>query len=559
MTNNYAESHWRFFLDRAIEPQPGDPVGPAGEIYSRHNPMLPLVLAPAYRLFGKLGALAVIAAFTAALAWSTLLLSRHYFPERPAECLAVYALLAFTPPLLIYAHQIWVEIPGALMVVLSLDGLLSLRRDQPLKRQRGALIRALAPILLLPLIKLRLVLLAGPLVALLFWRKGRGSRAILAIAGLLATAAIAILAFNWVRFGNPLRVHDLAELNLTNQPLSHLLSGFSGLFFDGAFGLLFCAPLWWILLPGSARCLRRREPLLFDIAVVSLPYLTVVSLTNGWYGGWSPPFRFGIVVLPLLALTLVPALEQRHRPGARLMLGALGGLSLVMTLVWVLHPGLTYDLANGTMRMSEISGSRLGADFTRLMPSFVRIRPATFLWLLAGLLGLGLWWLPGRSEKRETPALGIALLLLVLGAGALLAKRLPTRIVEFEDSFTQKTGGEDYPDIWNAARSYYRVSWRLFEGNHLVVPVVAGGAEVSIEIDALYDATHSGVTRLRLHAGDEVLEVRELGSPREWTTLSFGPHPWPKGAPLVLIVEAEGPKNRQLSSVILDRARFSWD
>ena len=185
LTNNYAESHWRFFLDRAIAPQPGDPVGPEGEIYSRHNPLLPLVLAPAYRLFGKLGALAVIAAFTAALAWSTLLLARHYFADRPTECLAVYALLAFSPPLLIYAHQIWVEIPGALLVVLSLDGLLSLRRDEPLKAQRSAIIRAVAPILFLPLIKLRLALLAGPLVALLWWRKGRGSRASVVIAGLL--------------------------------------------------------------------------------------------------------------------------------------------------------------------------------------------------------------------------------------------------------------------------------------------------------------------------------------------------------------------------------------
>jgi hypothetical protein len=55
LTNNYAHGDWRFFMNRPIAPQPGDPVGPRGERYSRHNELLPMALAPAYRLAGLMG------------------------------------------------------------------------------------------------------------------------------------------------------------------------------------------------------------------------------------------------------------------------------------------------------------------------------------------------------------------------------------------------------------------------------------------------------------------------------------------------------------------------
>ena len=119
----------------------------------------------------------------------------------------------------------------------------------------------------------------------------------------------------------------------------HLATGFTGLFLDGAFGLFFCAPLWWILVPGVVGTARDKSPLLFDSAVVGLPYLIVVSLTDGWYGGWSPPFRFGIALLPLLALAAVPALDRWRSPAPRVVLGALGALTLLTGLVWMLHPG----------------------------------------------------------------------------------------------------------------------------------------------------------------------------------------------------------------------------
>jgi hypothetical protein len=78
LTNNYAAGDWRHFMDRPLAPQPGDPVGPHGELYSRHNALLPLVLVPSYRLAGKTGAQVTMALLTAALAWLTLRPARRW-------------------------------------------------------------------------------------------------------------------------------------------------------------------------------------------------------------------------------------------------------------------------------------------------------------------------------------------------------------------------------------------------------------------------------------------------------------------------------------------------
>ena len=167
LTNNYAHGDWRHFMDRPIEPQPGDPVGPHGERYSRHNELLPMALAPAYRLAGKMGALAMMALMTAALAWLTLRLARHYVPDLPGESLAAWALAAFAPPLLLYSYQVWVEVPAALLAgggarphLLSIDDA-GRRRPWGSKEWLGLGL----PVLLLPLVKIRLILISGPLLA----------------------------------------------------------------------------------------------------------------------------------------------------------------------------------------------------------------------------------------------------------------------------------------------------------------------------------------------------------------------------------------------------------
>ncbi|HVR29503.1 MAG TPA: hypothetical protein VMS86_08205 [Thermoanaerobaculia bacterium] len=601
LENNYRRGDAARFLDRPLEPQLGDPRGPDGQIYSRHNLLLPLALALPYAVAGHWGALLAMAAATAALAWATLRLARRYFPDRPGEVLAAWSVFSFTPPLLLYSSQIWVEVPAALLVVVGLDRV----HAAAVGGSRRALLGLAVPILLLPLVKIRLTLLALSLLALFVWRSvvpagrhrlseahaepardaGGGAPAAttasenpparvrarvlpaLALAALLASTAAGILVHNQVRFGNPLKVHSLAELDLTTHPVERYLRGLAGLFFDGAFGLFACAPIWLVALPAIGVLLVKRHRLLADAAFVALPYLAFVAPRGEWYGGWSPPFRYGLAFLPLLGIALAQAFVDRRRTAPRVLCAALGGATLVLGLLWVSAPGWTYNFANGTSRVLDHVGMHLGVDLARLFPSYVRPRPAALWGPLAAAAIAASWWIPAlrrRSRARVTAPAGLALgaTLLLVGAPAILvaAARLPTRTVEVEDAFVAKTGGELNPPMWTIDRWRYRGAWLLPEGERIVVPVAAGGDLVEIEIEARYLRRRHPPLTLALYAGDRPLGTHDFEQESDWSSMRLGPFPWTAGAPLVL--EASGPgepaEDLQRNRLVVDRLRLWW-
>jgi len=90
---------------RDLGPQLGDPVGKHGEQYSRHEPFLPLLMAPAYAIAGLPGAIAVIALFGVLLVRSTV---RWMEDEgvRDSAARAVFPFFAFGAPVVFYATRI---------------------------------------------------------------------------------------------------------------------------------------------------------------------------------------------------------------------------------------------------------------------------------------------------------------------------------------------------------------------------------------------------------------------------------------------------------------------
>jgi hypothetical protein len=563
LTNNYAHGDWRYFMDRPIEPQPGDPVGPHGERYSRHNELLPMALAPAYRLAGKTGALAMMALMTAALAWLTLRLARHYVPDLPGESLAAWALTAFAPPLLLYSYQVWVEVPAALLLAVALDRIFWIDRG-PIDGGRSwgpkEWLGLGLPVLLLPLVKIRLILISGPLLVLGWWHAGRPRRPLLILAGLLAGLAAGMLLYNQFLYSNPLKIHTWQEVDPHHYGVASYLKGFSGLFFDAAFGLFGCAPVWLLLLPALLLLLARRSPLLLHLAALSLPYLVIVVPRVEWYGGWSPPFRYALIAIPLLGIALVPLLAAgRERAPARALLGGLAALTLALTLVWVAVPGWTYNFADGrTYALDALSG-RLGVDIARFFPSSIRTRTATWLWpvLSIPLISL-LWWLPGR--RRQAGAAALAGIALMLGAVAFLpsaATRVPTRVVEFEDPGVRKSGGHLHPDRWVVERTRYRGGWVLRVGERLEAPVAPGGHRVKLRLAAELIRNQPVPFTLDIQQGDRLLTSWTPGRQRVWETVEVGPVEWQVGEPLVLAAHGPAPPG-QLNGVILDRVEMEW-
>jgi hypothetical protein len=563
LTDDYAAQEWRHFMDRPIAPQPGDPRGPRGEQYSRHNELLPMALAPAYRVGGKMGALATMAAFTALLAWLTLRLARHYVPEDPKEALAVYALAAFAPPLLLYSYQVWVEVPAAILAVVALDRVLTLdgQRSWGTKEWLGLGV----PVLLLPLLKLRLILLAGPLLFMGWWHAGRPRRPVFILTGLLGAVAGGTLLYNEILYSNPLKIHTWQEIDPHRySPASYLKGGF-GLFFDAAFGLFGCAPVWLLLLPAVLLLVARRSRLLLHLGALSLPYLVIVAPRVEWYGGWSPPFRYALIALPLLAIALAPLLVQRReRPGAWALLAGLGTLTLVLTLVWVAVPGWTYNFADGRTYALDVLSGRLGLDLARFFPSSIRPRTATWLWPLLSVPVVSLlWWLPrGRGVRGQPswPAAALAGIALLLGSAALLlsaASRVPTSRVELEDTQVWKSGGHLHPERWVVERTRYRGGWVLRVNEHLKVPVVPGGRRVKITLHAELIRNQPVPFTLDIRQGDRVMASWTPVRQRVWKRIEVGPVAWQAGEPLVLAARGPHPPG-ELNGAILDSVELEW-
>lgn len=556
LTDNYAREDWRHFMDRPIEPQPGDPVGPEGELYSRHNEALPLALAPAYRLAGKTGALAMMAVFTAALAWATLRLARRYFPGHPGEALAAWAVFAFTPPILLYASQVWVEVPATLLLVVALDRILGLDR-----RRRWDWAEWLAiglPVLLLPLIKMRLMLLAAPLVPLAWWHAGRPRKPILILGGLLTALGAGILLYNDFLYRNPFKIHTFAEIDPQRHTWLDYLKGGLGLFWDSAFGLFGCAPVWMLVLPALLLLAGRRSRLLPHLAVLTLPYLLIVVPRIEWYGGWSPPFRYALISLPLLAIGLVPLLARRG-PGGRALLAGLAALTLALTLVWLVVPGWTYSFANGRTYPLDHLSERLGSDLARFFPSSVRPRTATWIWPPVSLAAVTLiWWLPLRKGRESAALAGLAAVLAAIAALPLAAARMPTRVVELEDLHVWKSGGHIHPDLWIIERARHRGGWVLRTGETLKAPVAPGGKRVTIELQAELVRNQPVPFRVNVQAGERLLAVWTPNRHRVWETVTFGPFDWPAGEPLVLAAHGPYPPGAP-NGAILDRVVLRWD
>ncbi|MEM7482316.1 MAG: hypothetical protein AAF481_14160 [Acidobacteriota bacterium] len=581
LTNNYADGDWRYFLDRPLEPQPGDPVGPEGQLFSRHNEALPVALVPAYALYGKLGALLMMAALAAALAWLTLRLARHYTPHRPGGALLAWALFAFAPPLLLYSYQVWVEVPAALLGMIALDlihgGAPALAGRRPHWSGRRWLALAV-PVFLLPLLKIRFMLLAVPLLALAWWYSGRRMRPALALGGALGLLGVGILLYNQALYGNPLKIHSWGELEPSAYGVIEYVKGSLGLFWDSAFGLFACAPLWLLLIPavmrrwnppwpGASPALADRTGrILFDLAVFSFPYLFIVVPRSEWYGGWSPPFRYALVALPLLTLLLVPLFDRyrrshagainRHYGGARILLALLGFATLVLSVLWVTVPGWTYSFADGRSYVLDALSARTGLDMARLFPSSIRLRPATWLWPIVG--GVVVWLLWNLRAQVRRPASWGAGALLALTAGLFTAaSTLPNRVIHFEDPQIAKSGGHVYPERWIIERRRFDGGWTLREGERATAPVVAGGRAATLRLKVLFVRNQRAPLDLEVRAGDVILDTWRARDDREWSWIEVGPVFWPAGEDLVVVARKPNKEGRP-NGVILDRVEFTW-
>ena len=397
LEKDYAEGRYRAFQDETLEPH-YRVRGKGGEIYSLHAVGLSLLILPAYAFGGYPGASLFMALVAALLARETREMVRDWSASDDLADGVGWA-VALSPPLLHYAGLVFTEIPAALGVAFALRRLS--------RESRGSAWAVGAVLAFLPWLNVRYAVLLVLLLAYGVWIR-RNPRDRLALVAPMVLSAVGIATYHFVLYGffDPRRVYGRRP----EFALGTLPEGLPGLLLDQEFGLLVYAPLFALALPGFLQLWRkdRRE------ALVALGLVGAVFLTAGtwpmWRGGWNPPARFLVPIVPVLALAVAAVLRRGLTAGAALLLG----WSLWIGATGAVHPRLVHRDRDGTAPLFRaVSGAE---EWTRLLPGYVLADPdrrrLALVWATTLVLAL-----PWRHRSITSGRMAVAGLGLLAAAG----------------------------------------------------------------------------------------------------------------------------------------------
>jgi hypothetical protein len=304
----YEHKDYLSFYPNTLDPHV---VSVQGRIVSKHQMGGPALWLIPFLLFGRLGAIWFIGTVCVLIVLNIyrLLLAMEI---RQPIAFDVSLALALASPLCIYAHLTFVEPIGALVCVYVLRKFIE--SDVSL----SALLLSSILLGLLPWVNVRFVLIEVPLFLMILWRLYQHARLRNMFSYIAYLLPIALLTaglevFTWQLMGslNP------AIAMATDQQALHqnvLLSPFAplfGLLFDQDAGLLICFPLSAFLVAGLLLSVKKRY-LTYSLAILftSIPYMIAICTYIGWHGGWCPPARYILVLLPAWSFYLACVLQE---------------------------------------------------------------------------------------------------------------------------------------------------------------------------------------------------------------------------------------------------------
>jgi hypothetical protein len=409
-----------------LVPQLGDRVQPDGSVYSHLEPFLAFLLLPGYLAGGLAGVLATMAVFGALLARSTIrLLEDEQIPG--ATIRAVFPFVAFGQPVVFYAIRVWPEVPAAFFFVEAIRGI----RARRLQRWVPALLG-------LVLLKVRFALVAVVLVARAVRRPKQ-----LAIAALIVAIPV-ILGFAFT-------AHRVSEL--VPGDMRGALRGLFGLLLDGQQGIAFQAPFYLLGIVAITRWKSMPESFRIGMTASALYVFYLVPRAE-WHGGWSPPLRYIVFLMPILALGAA-SLWQRIDHGA---IATIAAWTAALTVHGMAFPWRLFHIANGESVAGEALSTIWHSDFSRVFPSFIRMNTAAIVAAIVFVIGVAVF----KTGRLATPGIVAGILLV-----AFLHGRQPGDRVEFEDAHVVHQGGDLYPYVWQVARFLYRGGWVMHPGDSL--------------------------------------------------------------------------------------------
>lgn len=379
IADELGDERWRAF--HAVDlPQQTRPL-PDGTRVSPHDPLLPVLLAPAVGLIGWRGGpwtlVAVASALAAMLTWTAV----RRLGVRPRVAGVVVGVLGASAPLAPYGSEVYPELPAALVVATALAALL---RAQPRARElvvAGMAVVAL-PWLAVKYVPVALVLTLGLVVPLR--HRGRRTQLVVVLA-VLAAAGAAYLAVHraiwtgWTVYASGDHFVDSGQLGVVGLSPDYLARSvrLTALLVERRFGIATWQPAWLLLLPALGAAVRRRPHgtgLLLGVLLAGWLTATYAALTMA---GWWFPGRQVVVVLPAAVLVLARWVDgSRRRELAAALLGLLGVIAWAWVAVEAATGRLTLvvDFDRTTYPLVQV--------WARVLPDFQHLTTTT-------------WWLHG--------------------------------------------------------------------------------------------------------------------------------------------------------------------
>lgn len=278
---------------------------PDGSRISPHNPLLPLYLALPMGVGGWVGAKVALAGLAGVLAGLLVWLGVARFGIPFGLTAGVVAVMSLSPPLAMYATQVYPEIPAALVVAVSIVALTG-------KPGWSTTVLLAAGVIALPWLATKYIPVAAVLAAAGASKVRNRPPLLAGLAAALSGAGAGYLLFNQAVYGGftPYAAGDFfvgGEFTALGPApnFAGRTQRILGLWVDRGFGLVAWQPAYLFTLPAiawAAKYRTRHSRLLLSLAAVGWLVATFVAQTmHGWW--W--PGRQVVVILPALVLLVV--------------------------------------------------------------------------------------------------------------------------------------------------------------------------------------------------------------------------------------------------------------
>ncbi|MGD9905699.1 MAG: hypothetical protein AB7U83_19680 [Vicinamibacterales bacterium] len=330
--NNHQAEQYLAYYDGLLRPDFMQR-GIDGEIYSIHAPGVAAVVLPAFAAAGYPGAVATVVVLVAAgtaAAW----LGAYWLTASAAAAWAGWLALVMAAPFTLHGFAVYPDGVGAAAAAAGLLALVALDSGRAAGWTARHWAGVGAVLALLPWLHTRFALVAavlgGAIGLRLVVRRG-GGRAVAALLVVPAVAAIGWFAFFWRIYGTP---NPAAPYGARPEgALGFIPAGLVGLLVDQQFGLVANAPILAAGLVGLWPLVRRRPRLALELLALVVPYGCAVATYPMWWGGYSAPGRFAVVVLPAAVLPI--AAWWSAGPTGRWTTGVLIAVSAAITALVV--------------------------------------------------------------------------------------------------------------------------------------------------------------------------------------------------------------------------------